>query len=228
MASTLSGLQAERCWKKIGVFGDRSCEQLKSHRHCRNCEAYSEAAKSLFDRQVPDEELQAWTEQLAEGKEVEVIGSISVLMFRVLGEWLALPTEYFKEVVDIRPAHPVPFRSNKVLLGLVNINGELIPCLSLVHLLKLEEASSSERDAGTGKGHRRLVVVERNRQRFVVPVDEILGVRRIRSEQVERAPSTVTKSPVALNRGIFEIEGKRIGWLDEDRFFAALEASLNP
>jgi chemotaxis-related protein WspD len=227
MASTFNSLQAERCWKKAGVFGDRSCERLERHRHCRNCEAYSEAAKSLFDRDVPDDELRAWTRQLAEDKQVETAGSVSVLMFRVRGESIALPTEDFKEVVDVRSVHPVPFRSNRVLLGLVNINGELVPCVSLVHLLRLEEETSSG-DADTRKGRQRMVVVERNRQRFVMPVDEILGVRRISMEQVERAPATVTKSPVALNRGIFEIEGKSIGWLDEDRFFAALEESLNP
>ncbi len=226
MASSFDTLQAERCWKTIGVFGDRSCERLQRHRHCRNCEAYSEAAKSLFDREVPDEELRTWTRQLAEGKQVEIAGSVSVLMFRVRAEWLALPTEHFKEVVEVRSVHPVPFRSNQVLLGLVNINGELVPCVSLVHLLHLEEETPTGDDAR--KARQRLVVVERNRQRFVVPVDEILGVRRISMEQVERAPATVTKSPVALNRGIFEVEGKAIGWLDEDRFFAALEESLNP
>ncbi len=227
MASSLNSTQAERCWKSIGVFGDRSCERLQRHRHCRNCEAYSEAAKSLFDREVPDEELRTWTKQLAEGKEVEVAGSVSVLMFRVRAEWLALPTEHFKEVVDIRPVHPVPFRSNQVLLGLVNINGELVPCVSLVHLLRLEDETSAG-NADARKGRQRMVVVERNKQRFVVPVDEILGVRRISMEHVERAPATVTKSPAALNRGIFEVEDKAIGWLDEDRFFAALEESLNP
>ncbi len=227
MASTLNGPQTERCWKTIGVFGDRSCERLERHRHCRNCDAYSRAAKTLFDREVPEEELQAWTRQLAEEKPVEQIESVSVLMFRIASEWLALATQHFKEVVDVRSVHPVPFRTHRVLLGLVNVNGELVPCLSLFHLLRLDEGAPAG-EAEAPKSHRRMVVIERGRQRFVFPVDEVLGVRRISQEQVQPAPATISRSPVTLNHGIFEVEGKTIGWLDDDRFFAALQESLNP
>lgn len=214
----------EKCWRKIGIYGDSSCERLASCVHCQNCEEYSRAAKTLFDREVATDELNQWTRQLAEQKLPEKIDRVSLLIFRVRGEWLALTTESFREAVDLRPVHSVPFRSNRVFQGLVNINGELIPCLALVELLDLsgdvEETSQSQ------KSRPRMVVVEKDKEPFVFPVNEVLGVRLVSLADVARTPSTVSKSPSALNRGVFELEGKTVGWLDTDRFFAALAGSL--
>jgi len=33
----------ERCWNFIGIEGDRSCPQLATYTHCRNCPVYSTA-----------------------------------------------------------------------------------------------------------------------------------------------------------------------------------------
>ncbi|HBP1772226.1 TPA: chemotaxis protein CheW, partial [Pseudomonas aeruginosa] len=36
--------QVDDCWNRIGVHGDKSCERLAEHVHCRNCEVYAAAA----------------------------------------------------------------------------------------------------------------------------------------------------------------------------------------
>ena len=41
------------CWNRIGVFGQRSCPELLSCVHCRNCSVYSAAGHSLFERLPP-------------------------------------------------------------------------------------------------------------------------------------------------------------------------------
>ncbi|HCF6871985.1 TPA: chemotaxis protein CheW, partial [Pseudomonas aeruginosa] len=42
--------QVDDCWNRIGVHGDKSCERLAEHVHCRNCEVYAAAATYLLDR----------------------------------------------------------------------------------------------------------------------------------------------------------------------------------
>ena len=38
------------CWNRIGIHGDKSCERLAAHVHCRNCEVHAAAAtlQALF------------------------------------------------------------------------------------------------------------------------------------------------------------------------------------
>ena len=38
------------CWNRIGVYGDKSCERLREHVHCRNCEVHAAAAVRLLER----------------------------------------------------------------------------------------------------------------------------------------------------------------------------------
>jgi chemotaxis-related protein WspD len=183
-------------------------------------------AKSLFDREASADEIRAWTEQLAGEKPGEPRQTVSMLMFRIRSEWLALPTQYFQEAVDLRAVHAVPFRSNRVFRGLVNVNGELLPCVSLVELLGLS-GEDAQAAAASRKTRRRMVVLDKDKERFVFPVDEVLGVCQLCPDDVASAPSTVSKSPQALVRGVFQIEGKTIGCLDEERFYAALKGSLS-
>ena len=35
------------CWNRIGIHGDKSCERLAAHVHCRNCEVHAAAATLL-------------------------------------------------------------------------------------------------------------------------------------------------------------------------------------
>src|ERR1700722_15873698 len=42
------------CWHRIGVSGDRSCPELSTFVHCRNCPAFAAAARAFFDRPAPE------------------------------------------------------------------------------------------------------------------------------------------------------------------------------
>ncbi len=213
------------CWKKIGIYGDSSCARLPEHGHCRNCDEYSSAAKSLFDREVPSEELRTWTEQLAQVKQKQLLQTVSVVVLRVKSEWLALPIQYFQEAFDPRPVHSVPFRTNEVFRGLVNVNGELLPCISLANLLRLTDGQ--EASTGRRKSPGRMVVVDKGKDRFVFAADEVLGVRQFAPELILKPPSTLAKCPESFSRGVIEIEAKTIGWLDEEKLAAAVRGSLS-
>src|ERR1700733_11671904 len=52
------------CWNHIGVAGDRSCPELETFIHCRNCPVFSAAARTFFDRPAPEGYLAGWSRWL--------------------------------------------------------------------------------------------------------------------------------------------------------------------
>jgi len=69
--------------------------------------------------------------------------------------------------------------------------------------------------------------VGRDGQRFVFPVEHILGVHRISLEDLGEVPATLSRSARSLTRGIFLLNGRPVGLLDEDRLFPAMTRSLS-
>ncbi len=169
------------CWNKIGISGDRSCPELNSFIHCRNCPVFSAAARTFFDRAAPEEYLEDWARWLASshlhgtrGEESQdATGALrtdgaSVLIFRLATEWLAICTQTIVEVTLPRVVHQVPHRSNQVFTGLVNLQGQVQLCFSLHSLLGTSVSVSPTR----------LIVLRDQEQgeTWAFPADEVLGV----------------------------------------------------
>ncbi|MCX5806503.1 MAG: chemotaxis protein CheW [Proteobacteria bacterium] len=213
-----------QCWKQIGVFGDFSCPKLVDIVHCRNCDEYNKTGRTLFDREVSEEFLEEWTKNLTGIKETEALDTISVIIMRIKNEWLALKTIFLQETTNLRVLHHVPFKTNNVFKGIVNINGELLLCISLADLLEytLEEEKGEDNTAV----YKRMVVINKDGERYVFPVDEVLGIYRIPSSDLKEPPVTLSKSPMTLVEGIFNLNEKKVGLLGEDKLIHALKRSL--
>lgn len=209
------------CWQKIGISGDRACEHLSRYVHCRNCPEYSAGGRTLFDREIPADLRREISEELATAAAAAVEPMESVLVLRLGAEWFALRTHAFQEVSAHQKAYLLPFRSGTLLDGLVNVNGELLLCVSLPAVLGL---SPEEKPAPAGRP--RLCVIRNGSERFAFGVDEILGVRRIPRARLEPVPVTLAKSPSALITACFEIDGRNAGLVDEQRLFNSLDRSL--
>jgi chemotaxis-related protein WspD len=219
-----SNVEPSRCWKQIGVFGDFSCPKLVGIVHCRNCAEYNKAGRSLFDREISGEFLKEWTDNLTGAKEVEALDSISVIVFRIKNEWLAYRALYLQETTNIRPVHRVPLRTNNVFKGVVNINGELLLCVSLADIL--EYAPEENVEMADIMIYKRMVVVNKGGDRYVFPVDEILGIYRISLCDLKEPPVTLSKSPATLIEGVFNLSQKKVGLLAEDKLINSLKRSL--
>ena len=206
---------AQDCWKKIGVAGDGSCPRLAEVGHCRNCPEYAQAGRNLFDRDIPPGFREEWTQLLAGAKETEIPGAISVVVFRLNDEFLALKTDVFLKALEPRTVHRVPFRTNRVFQGLVNVDGVLLPCQSVAEILGMPARGAE----GTA--------VDRTRyQRLMVPVDEVLSVFRVLPTQLQKPPPTVSKSATALTARVFLLDAHTVGLLDDSKLFDALRGSL--
>ncbi len=110
--------------------------ELETHIHCRNCPVFSSAARRFFDRPAPSGYLTEWTRILAEPTVETSTDDVSLLIFRLRGEWLSLGTRVVAEVTTLRLVHRIPHRSNGVIEGLVNLRGQLQISISLHELLR--------------------------------------------------------------------------------------------
>lgn len=212
------------CWNKIGVSGDGTCAELEKFVHCRNCPVYSAAARQLLDRSLPPDYRRDWVAHFSRVKNRVTQGKMSAVIFRVGTEWLALPTRAFQEVAEQRRIHSVPHRRQGILLGLINIRGELLLCVSLDRLLGIEQdAASPEKPSGLCN---RLVVTQWQGSRLTFPVNEIYGVHRYHQEELKDAPATVIRSRSNFTRGVLSWQNRLVGCLDEDLLFSTLNRSL--
>jgi chemotaxis-related protein WspD len=212
------------CWNRIGVRGERSCPELQRHIHCRNCPVHAAAATALLGGAVPTEYLAEWTRHVAEPKPLRDPDSRSAFLFRLGKEWLALPTATLIEVAEPRAHHTLPHRRSGAVLGLVNVRGELLVCVSLSELLKLETtvpaAGSVRRELP------RLLVCEQDGCRAAFPVDEAHGVHRYQPRQLLPVPSTLSKAAASYTTAMLPWERGSVGCLDEQLLFYTIRRSL--
>lgn len=207
----------DRCWKRIGIQGDRSCPELARHSHCRNCPVFSLAAGQLLDRDLPDGGETGLISQIGLPPEETQTEIESVIIFRVGKEWFALPTQILDEVVGLRPIHSLPHRRHPALLGIVNVRGDLVVCLSIAQLL----IGTSEGGASS-----RLIVVQDGGGRLAFPVDEVQHTHHHSLSELARAPETVARSASRFTKGLLSWRGKSVGRLDERLVFDALNRCL--
>jgi chemotaxis-related protein WspD len=224
----------DHCWSYIGVSGDRTCPELSSYIHCRNCPVFAVAARTFFDRPAPAGYLADWAQWLVApgGWDARDEGSgeqeteaqsheerVSVLIFRLGSEWLAFRTQAVGEVTTLRPVHIVPHRTNEVLLGLVNLQGQVELCVSLHGLLGVTATSTPVR-----------LVVLRDHNRaecWVFAADEVLGIRHVPRSRWRSLPSTLINPAIGFSQAVLSWNERSIGLLDEERVFTALR-SLKP
>lgn len=213
------------CWNRIGVRGDSSCPELAQHIHCRNCPVYATAAGDLLDTDLPADHLARWSSHVAQAKPVLEIDRQAVVVFRIGDEWLALPSLLFKEIAPLGVIHAVPHRRNGVVLGLANIRGELLACVSLREVLSLQAAKAGKRDQRQAVGGR-FMVIQREGNRLVCPVDEVHGIQRFHRRQQLPLPATLAKATATYTLALLPWQQKTVGLLDDQLLFYTLNRSL--
>lgn len=226
------------CWNRIGIHGDRSCPELTKVVHCHNCPVFAAAGRRFLDAPSPEGYLAEWTDRLAAPMEATDHDLESVLVFRIVQEWLALPVRTLVEVTGLRSVHRIPYRGG-LLAGLVNIRGELYLCAKLGQLLGIpaietgiEESLPSSRpsDQTEGedapRGQPRLLVVQRETERWAFAVDEVDQVLRFPRHDVGTVPATLGRSAAHLTRGVYSWQGRAVGLLDDVRLFSALRTKI--
>jgi chemotaxis-related protein WspD len=236
------------CWNRIGVRGDRSCPRLDEYIHCRQCPVHAAAAKTLLHRVASDVDARAGTVAGMSGtpgiripadkspgidisaesarratcapaaQSITNSGAI-LLIFRLHAEWLALPVAALAEVTAMRPIHSLPRRAG-IVLGVCNVRGRLIPCVSLAALLDLAPRQAQE----DGKATPRMLVLSSHTGTIVVPVDDIAGIQPFTASSIGALPDTLAGARYAS--GVVRYRDRAVGVLDSAKITQAIVGRL--
>ncbi|GAC1316065.1 MAG: chemotaxis protein CheW [Collimonas sp.] len=218
--------QIDDCWNRIGVRGDASCEQLTLHIDCRNCPVHARAAAELLDRLQIDElgdNLSEPAEEHAEKQEQSAADLRSLLLFRIGEEWLALPTALLEEITEQRAIHRLPHRQNAIVLGITNIRGALVTCVSLAAMLGIGNGDKrNERQELL----RRMLIIRHNGQTTAFTADEVHGTLRVAASARQAVPTTLTHAAGHFTHAVIHWNGHSVGLLDQELLFHTLDRSL--
>lgn len=179
----------------------------------------------LLERTPDEEYLQEWEVLLAKvaepSKEAQ---EIPVVVFRLAKEWLALSALVFAEVAIERPIHRLPHLANPLLLGMVNLRGQLRICISLQQLFEIEHSPKEIETPSSSKKF--ILAVQHDGDFWGFPVDEVEGVCRFEINALENVPVTVVKSSVNYLKGVMIWKGKSVGLIDEALLFYSLKKKV--
>ena len=217
------------CWNRIGVAGDASCMRLPAHVHCRNCPIYADTSRKLLDRMSVDlsaevggnSDLIDAASQRAARSYGQTAGHMQVLVFRLETEWLALPVAGLEEVATLRPIHSLPHRRGNALLGIVNIRGALLSCMSLKTVLNVDIPNP----AASSPSARMLILTTREASVATV-VDEIDGIYGLDPAQLTAVPSTLAHAAVKHTSGWGTCGKHKVGLLDIDAIRSAMQRGM--
>ena len=202
------------CWNRIGVHGDKQCPLLEQHVHCRNCEVYAAAATRLLDRYALMQDHQA-----AVAQPVEENTGRSMLLFRLGEEWLALATASLAEIAPMQAVHSLPHQRSRLLQGVANVRGALVPCLSLADLLGVQADTAEQR---SGRAMPRMLILAAEGGPVVMAVEEIDGIHRL-DPLLLRSGQDATRFTAA----VLQWRGRSVRVLDDQHLLSAVQRSLS-
>ncbi|MEE8320388.1 MAG: chemotaxis protein CheW [Gammaproteobacteria bacterium] len=226
--TNLLEIEIDDCWNTIGVWSSATsrCPKLVEAIHCRNCEVYSAAGRTMLERSLPDGYENTWAEIYREDKKQQIAGTESVTVFRLGNEWMALPTNSIQEIADVCSVHSIPHQNTRVLRGLVNFRGQLKICVSLGRLMDIEKAETYTGEKTRERIYERMIVVRHSESQYVFLVSEVKGTHRYHPQDLQSPPATLSQATGIYTRGILEWEGHEVAYLDAELMFYSLKKKL--
>lgn len=149
-----------------------------------------------------------------------------LLLFRLADEWLALPAASIEEVAQMRGWHTLPGHRQRTVLGLVNLRGALVPCLSLGDLLGVQPAAPSAPHSALRAGTSRLLALRHGPHLSAFPVTEVYGTVTPTAGEVASVPATATGAGDGFAHAVLHWRERVVGVLDPVRVGAAFDRSL--
>jgi chemotaxis-related protein WspD len=187
-------------------------------------EAHSTATR-LLDREVSEESLRESTAQVAAKKNVVVLGTKSVVIFRIGKEWLALSTEALQEIGERSSVRSLPGHRGGILSGLVNVRGELLVCVALEAVLGIDK--DAEKPAASKFSNGRMMICKRGNARLAFHVSEVYGLHRYHPRDLRSPPATLAKAEKGIyTLGVLPWNDRIVGCLDDELLFYTLNKGL--
>ncbi|MDY6896597.1 MAG: chemotaxis protein CheW [Cyanobacteriota bacterium] len=225
----------EHCWNVIGVTGNRSCRELSTYIHCRNCPVHSTAGRNLLERSYEENYRREWTDLFAQNTigdylksdNLAIKNTVTVMIFRLQQEWLAISAEVFQQTTPSNTVHTIPHRSNKILRGLVNIRGELHLCISLNNLLNLKVGDINNQSINPVV-YSRMLLMEKAGKAWVFAVDEVYGIHRFDCGELRNSAKNMMQINETFSKGFFQWKDYSVSYLDDELLFKVLDKKVSP
>ena len=211
----------DHCWRRIGVYGgDHSCPMLVETLHCRNCVIFSDAARTLFNREAAIDD-DAETQHAGNAQE----SLRPALVFRLGEQWLGLPPLLVAEVAGRQPIRRLAHRTTGRLEGVVNVRGELCLCVALGELLGLGDRGE------TGATARMVLVSDAHTRVLAFRCEEVLGLQHFPEATLQPPPDTLPEPLRQCVEGLFAMksgtmQSMQLAMLDGRAVLALLQQAL--
>lgn len=143
-------------------------------------------------------------------------GEVEVIIFKVKGSTYCVNVLKTKEIIKLNEVTPID-TSKKEILGLANIRETIMSVVDLRYVLHKESSVIEEGSMA--------LVCEFNKQKMVFLVDEVIGIKRFRWEEINSPPDVVGSS---LSVGNILDGEKILMFLDFERIVSEISAESNP
>jgi chemotaxis-related protein WspD len=174
---------------------------------------HDDAMRRLLDRPLSEEDIRRATERVAQPRARPVRDVASLLLFRVGAERLAVRAVEVARVSRVAVVRRIPHRSNQIIRGLCNADGELLICGDLSALLDLTGTSQVSAAESGSSDLRRMVVLGPESNRWAIEVDEVLGVQEFETASYKRPPVTVQKTMYRFTANLLSLGGDDVATL---------------
>jgi len=177
----VKSLIEQACWRNIGVWSQQKtrCEKLEAVVHCRNCEVFAEAAKTVFRRESTEAELFERSLDLYHGSDFKQhLGEVSVLPFRVDDTWLCVYPSQIVTIAKKANVHRIPHRGEEFIRGLIAVDGAIYTCVRMSSLLGIKDKCEQKKQHVTllPGVFGRIIIVQTPKKRLAIEVDEVRSV----------------------------------------------------
>jgi chemotaxis-related protein WspD len=121
--------------------------------------------------------------------------------------------------------HYVPSRTNEFFHGIINVNGELLMCISLAKFLNLP-AVASEVQENNSKIFKNLLIIFNKNNRYAFPIDEFFGVTSLSNDEMTEPPLTVAKAENTITDSMVNYKSKTIAIINETKLFTVINKKV--
>ena len=207
------------CWEQAGLLGGDPCPRLDRYVTCSTCPHFVDHGRALLDRPAPPGYVETWTDAIRRPKEEHATEHITVLVFRIVGQWFALPADRVVLVANPAKVRAIPHVTGDLFLGLVNLVGIRL-CVSLRAFLGVPTASDVATPEGTAR--RRMIAIGSTEQSWVFAADEVHSVRQFDRTEMDHSPLELSEQTRTFTSGTITWHEQGIGLLDADLLLASL------
>lgn len=118
---------------------------------------------------------------------------LEIIEFRLAWETYAVESKYIREIYPLKDFTPIP-GTPAFVLGLANVRGQILSVIDLKKFFNLPEKGLGELN--------KIIVVRNELMEFGILADAITGARKIRPEDIQESPPTVSGIGAEYLKGV--------------------------